>query len=75
MNKKIKIAIARTGTFTDSAGREQKFTEADLDSIAASYDPKKSEAPLVFGHPTTDAPAYGWVESLKREGEKLFAYN
>ncbi len=74
MEKTTKIAIARTGTFIDSAGREQTFTAADLDDIAAGYDPAKSEAPLVFGHPETDAPAYGWAKSLKREGEKLFAY-
>lgn len=67
------IAIARTGTFTDAAGRPQTFTTGDLDAIAASYDPATLEAPLVFGHPTTNAPAYGWVTSLKRQGEKLFA--
>lgn len=67
------IAIARTGTFTDSAGRPQTFTTGDLDAIVASYDPATLEAPLVFGHPTTNAPAYGWVTSLKRQGEKLFA--
>lgn len=67
------IAIARTGTFIDSAGREQTFTAADLDNIAASYDPARLEAPLVFGHPATNAPAYGWVKALKRQGEKLFA--
>lgn len=58
----------------DNAGREQKFTKADLDSLD-SIVKSLLEAPLVFGHPTTDASAYGWVESLKREGEKLFAYN
>ena len=68
------IEIARTGTFTDSAGRPQCFTEADLDAIATAYDPAKRDAPLVFGHPKSDAaPAFGWVETLKREGSKLFA--
>lgn len=68
------IEIARTGTFTDSAGREQTFTPADLDAIARAYDPKRRDAPLVFGHPKGDAaPAFGWAARLKAEGGKLFA--
>jgi hypothetical protein len=27
----------------------------------------------VLGHPENDAPAFGWVEGLKREGNVLFA--
>ena len=69
----VRIAIARTGRFTDSQGRPQSFSEADLDAIAASYEPGKLEAPLVFGHPAVSDPAYGWVKGLKREGERLFA--
>lgn len=65
--------IARVGTFTDSSGRPQTFTEADLAAIAAAYTPKQRDAPLVFGHPVTNAPAFGWVERLKTEGGKLFA--
>lgn len=66
-------AIARTGTFTDSRGNPQTCTTADLDTIAASYDPAQQQAPLVFGHPEDNEPAFGWVQSLKREGQKLFA--
>lgn len=65
--------IARVGTFTDSAGRPQTFTPADLAAIAAAYKPEKRDAPLVFGHPNTNAPAFGWVERLKTEDGKLFA--
>lgn len=67
------IAIARTGTFQDSEGRDQTFNAADLDAIAANYNPARLEAPLVFGHPKDSAPAYGWVSALKRDGPKLFA--
>lgn len=67
------IAIARTGTFQDSEGRDQTFNAADLDAIAANYDPARLEAPLVFGHPKDSAPAYGWVTGLKRDGHKLLA--
>lgn len=68
------IEIARTGTFTDSAGRQQTFTAEDLEAIARRYDPQKRDAPLCFGHPQTDkAPAFGWVEKLKSEGGRLYA--
>lgn len=68
------LEIARTGTFTDSAGRPQTFTEADLAAIARAYDPAKRDAPLVFGHPQSDAaPAFGWAQKLRAEGGKLFA--
>lgn len=68
------IEIARTGTFTDSQGRPQTFTDADLAAIASAYDPQKRDCPLVFGHPKTDAaPAFGWAQKLKAEGGKLLA--
>lgn len=72
-DKTFRIAIARAGSFVDSQGRPQSFSEADLDAIAASYDPAKLEAPLVFGHPAASDPAFGWVKSVHHEGGKLFA--
>lgn len=45
-------------------GQTIEFTAADLAACAAAYDPDKHEAPIVIGHPKTDNPAYGWVQSL-----------
>lgn len=73
MNNEKWVEIARTGTFTDTHGREKTFTRQDLDAIARAYDPKKRDAPLVFGHPALNAPAYGWAEKLKSENGRLFA--
>jgi hypothetical protein len=67
------IAVFRVGTWTDSAGRTKTWTEEDIDRIVSTYDPSKSEAPVVIGHPKDNAPAYGWVEALKRDGEILWA--
>ncbi len=66
------IPIMKTGTHTDSAGNQHTFDEARLDKIAASYDPAKHEAPVVIGHPEENAPAWAWVEALKRVGNMLF---
>jgi hypothetical protein len=67
------IAIFKTGTHTDSDGNTRMWTEQDLDNIIQKYDSSYHDAPIVIGHPKNDAPAYGWVESLKRIGEVLFA--
>ncbi len=37
-----------------------------------SYNPLKHEAALLLGNPKDYAPAYGWVEALKRTGETLY---
>lgn len=66
------VEVFRVGDHTDSAGRRRTFTEADLDKVAA-YDPAKHEAPMVIGHPRDNAPAYGWVERVYREGGSLKA--
>lgn len=58
------IQIFRPGQHTASNGAALDFTEAHLAASAAAYDPAKHEAPIVVGHPTHDAPAYGWVKSL-----------
>lgn len=67
------IEIFRTGKHTDSKGRERVWTEADLDKTVALYNPQNHEAPVVIGHPTSNGPAFGWVEQLKRVGGKLMA--
>lgn len=65
--------IFKAGTRTDNNGRTVTITEADVAAAAAAYDPKLHEAPLVVGHPQTDAPAYGWVGGLKADGGVLSA--
>ena len=68
------IPIFKTGTWTDSSGQTRKWTEEDLDRIVEKYNSQKEhEAPVVIGHPKDNAPAWGWVERLKREGNILYA--
>lgn len=67
------IEIFRIGKHKDSAGIEREYSEADLDKMASAYNPANHEAPVVLGHPADNAPAYGWVKSLWRKGERLYA--
>lgn len=68
-----KLHIFRAGRHTAMSGQSFEFSEAEVAAIAASYDPAVHEAPIVVGHPKTDAPAYGWVRALDAEGAELFA--
>lgn len=63
------IEVFRAGDY----GAKGNYSAADLDALVSNYDPAKHEAPLVLGHPQHDAPAMGWVESLKRVGNVLMA--
>jgi len=65
--------IARTGTYVDMGGRKVRLTREHFDRLVQAYDPDKHEAPLVIGHPKENAPAYGWVKRIKREGGDLLA--
>ncbi|CAK7024598.1 MAG: hypothetical protein DELT_02528 [Desulfovibrio sp.] len=67
------VCIARTGTFADSKGRPHTFTESDFDQLKAGYNPESTRAALCFGHPQDSDPAFGWIQNLKREGQKFFA--
>ena len=63
--KSLPLQIFKVGTWTDNGGTTAAFSDAELAATAAAYDPiNKHEAPLVVGHPTLDAPAYGWVQAL-----------
>lgn len=69
----IQIEIFAPGRHQPLQGAPLSFSEADLAAAAAAYDPALHEAPLVVGHPRTDAPAYGWVQGLGLAGGKLVA--
>jgi len=75
------VDLFRVGTWTDSKGRKNKWTHADIDGIVDAYNKTKESvhAPLKLGHndkqkiasSDDDEPAIGWVENLKRVGDKL----
>jgi len=66
------VEIFRTGDHVSAEGHRKTYTEADLDRIAA-YDRERHEAPVVIGHPASNAPAYGWVSRVYRDGQALKA--
>ncbi len=68
-----RIHILKPGTFRDMNGNPVSFSASDIASIAKSYDPKLSPAPIVVGHPAVDDPAYGWASSLSADAEGLHA--
>jgi len=65
------IEAFRAGRHVGDDGSVYEFSDADIDAIAAAYDPALREAPLVVGHPATNAPAYGWVAAVRAAVGKL----
>jgi len=70
-----RIEVFRPGTFTPMGGRPITFSAADLRAIADAYDPETAPAPVVVGHPETDAPAFGWAKGFEydSDAERLVA--
>ncbi len=65
------IPILRVGRYKDASGRNCDITPQVLTDIVESY--KSKSAPLVKGHPQSDAPAMGWIDKLKIVGNELQA--
>ncbi len=66
------VQIFATGKHTDSKGKTKEWTTSDLDQMVSNHS-AQDLAPMVIGHPKHDAPAWGWIGALKREGDALFA--
>lgn len=71
------IHIFKAGKHTDMNGNVQEYTQSDIRRIAKQYNEQvetdKHYAPIVIGHPATNAPAYGWVKKLHVKGGDLYA--
>lgn len=68
-----RIEVFRPGTFRPMEGDAITYSAADLRAMADAYDPETAPAPVVVGHPQTDAPAFGWVKSFEYADDRLFA--
>lgn len=58
------LEIFKAGKHTASDGSEIEFSAADVEAIAKNYNPELHEAPIVVGHPKSNAPAFGWIKEL-----------
>lgn len=64
--------ILKVGKFTDSKGNEHDFTTETLDKIVHNFESVHKDVPICVGHPKTNSPAYGWIDSVKRIGDNLY---
>ncbi len=63
------IEIFRSGTWNDD-----KYTTEDLEEIVQAFDKVGYRPPVKLGHEERSGdPAFGWVKSLHRVGDKLLA--
>lgn len=68
--KTRRIETFRPGKHTSSQGVELVFTAEQLADLAQHYDPVNAPAPIVLGHPTMDAPAFGWAAGFTYDAER-----
>ena len=66
------IDICRAGTWRDMQGHDVRLDEERLDRVVATH-AAADPAPVVIGHPEADAPAYAWIDGLRRVGDRLQA--
>lgn len=57
--------VFKAGTYPQG-----KFSKKEIEQIAKNYDPKFCEAPITLDHQQS-GPAYGWVDTVKAENDKL----
>jgi hypothetical protein len=65
------MEIFRAGDYI--AAGKGVITAADLGRVVRNYDPTYHEAPETLGHRADDQPAYGWIDALTLDGDKLLA--
>lgn len=68
-----RIHFFRPGRHQALGGQVIEFTAEHLAAASAAYDPAVYPAPIVVGHPSIDAPAYGWVGAVCDEAGELYA--
>ncbi|MBF0424326.1 MAG: hypothetical protein HQL66_00695 [Magnetococcales bacterium] len=66
------IPVFRGGKQTDAQGVAHDG-DALIDQAVKSFDPARHEPPVTIGHPADNAPAWGWVSDLRRQGDLLEA--
>lgn len=64
-----RIEVFRSGKFTSMEGAPLSYSSADLQAIAQAYDFDTAPAPVVIGHPSSDAPAFAWVGSFEYDAK------
>ncbi len=66
------IAIFKGGNQIDSNGHEHDGDDL-ISKALKTFDLQEHEPPICVGHPSDNAPAFGWVRDLKRKGDILYA--
>lgn len=68
MRQDLEVEVFRAGDY----GAKGRWSEEALERLAADYDPALHEAPVTLDH-AQQGPALGWVEALRRVGDRLVA--
>jgi hypothetical protein len=67
------IEIFRPGRRVTGLGEVIEFSESDIATTAAAFDPRRGYVPLVIGHPASNSPSVGDTLRLSAVGGSLYA--
>jgi hypothetical protein len=69
------VQIARVGKAVDSKGVGYDLTKGFLQKASDNYNASRElhEAPATVGHPASNAPAFGWADETRMNGDALEA--
>ncbi len=67
------IEIFRVGRRLTGLGEVIGFSESDIATTAAAFDPRRGPAPLVIGHPASNGPSVGDTLQLNAVAGALYA--
>ncbi len=70
-SKTTRIHALTAGTHHGLSG-PVTITDTDLLQVASKYNPAVHEAPVVLGHPETNGPAFGWIDSADVQPDGLW---
>ncbi|WP_405118700.1 hypothetical protein [Pseudomonas leptonychotis] len=74
MTSDLKVfQIFKAGSHTTMGGATLEFTERDLATTVAVYQPALKKAPLCLGHPADDGPSFGEVVGMFVKDRVLYA--
>ncbi|MCP4354934.1 MAG: hypothetical protein GY793_04740 [Proteobacteria bacterium] len=71
-NSLIKVHVFKQGEYTSASGQIMNFSDEVMQEIVDSYS-SENQAPLTLGHVKNDSPAYGWVKSLEKAKDGVWA--
>lgn len=68
-----RVHIAKKGSYIGGNNTPVVLDDKTMSEVAETYEVDNHSAPTVLGHKSQASPCWGWVESVTKEGDDLYA--